>query len=81
MSGGNQGTIIPAAAHNTAPRGAKVAILGRPGVGKTSLPTTLFCDVEAGYLAIADLAVDTIRLRTWPQIRDLAFGGLRGSAP
>ena len=34
--------------------------------------TTLFLDLEAGDLAIGDLAVDTIRPRTWQECRDFA---------
>ena len=34
--------------------------------------TTLFFDLEAGDLAIGDLAVDTIRPRTWQDCRDFA---------
>jgi hypothetical protein len=70
--------IIPAAARNTAPRGAKMLIVGPTGVGKTSLlrtldpGTTLFVDIEAGDLAVLDVAVDTFRPRTWPECRDLA---------
>jgi len=70
--------IIPAAAHNTAPRGAKMLIVGPTGVGKTSLlgttalNSTLFVDIEAGDLAVQDLAVDKLRPRTWPECRDLA---------
>jgi energy-coupling factor transporter ATP-binding protein EcfA2 len=70
--------IIPADQRCTAPRGAKMLIVGPTGVGKTSLlktldpTTTLFIDVEAGDLAVQDVAVDTLRPRTWPQCRDLA---------
>jgi hypothetical protein len=57
---------------------AKILLLGPTGVGKTSLlrgldpDSVLFVDVEAGGLAVADIAVDTLRPRTWPQCRDLA---------
>jgi hypothetical protein len=70
--------IIPAAAHSTAPRGAKILLVGPTGVGKTTLSRTLpaamtlFVDVEAGDLAVQDLAIDTFRPRTWPECRDLA---------
>jgi hypothetical protein len=53
-------------------------IVGPTGVGKTSLlrtldpATTLFVDIEAGDLAVQDVAVDTLRPRTWPELRDTA---------
>jgi hypothetical protein len=53
-------------------------IVGPTGVGKTSLlgttalNSTLFVDIEAGDLAVQDLAVDKLRPRTWPECRDLA---------
>ena len=70
--------IILANERDTAPRGAKMLIVGPIGVGKTSLlrtldpTTTLFVDVEAGDLAVQDVSVDTLRPRTWPECRDLA---------
>ena len=56
---------------------AKVALIGAPGVGKTTqlktLPTesTLFVDLEAGDLSVRDWRGDTVRPRTWPEFRDL----------
>jgi hypothetical protein len=70
--------IISAGQRRSEPRGAKMLIVGPTGVGKTSLlrtidpASTLFIDVEAGDLAIQDIAVDTLRPRTWPECRDLA---------
>lgn len=59
-------------------RGVKALILGPPGVGKTSLlrtidpASTLFVDLEAGDLAVQDVAVDQMRPGTWEECRDLA---------
>jgi hypothetical protein len=73
--------ILTAAERRAESRGAKIAILGRPGVGKTSLlrtlstqtrDETLFLDAEAGDLCVADLAVASIRPQTWPDFRDIA---------
>jgi hypothetical protein len=72
--------------------GAKVLIVGPSGIGKTSLlrtldqamlSSTLFVDIEAGDLAVQDLAVPTIRIDDWPTARDLAcrIGGSNPSFP
>ena len=56
---------------------AKVALVGFPGVGKTTqlktLPadSTLFVDLEAGDLSVRDWPGDTVRPRTWQEFRDL----------
>jgi AAA domain len=78
--------IITADQHETIARGVKALIVGPTGVGKTSLlrtldpKTTLFVDIEAGDLAVHDLAIDTLRPRTWPECRDLAVA-LAGANP
>jgi hypothetical protein len=70
-------------------RGAKILLLGRPGIGKTSqarklVPKeTLLVDCEAGDLSILDLPVATIRIDNFPDARDLAcrIGGPNKSFP
>jgi hypothetical protein len=70
--------IMTAAQRNAGPRGVKALILGPAGIGKTSLLrtldpiTTLFVDLEAGDLAVQDVAADTMRPKTWDECRDLA---------
>jgi AAA domain len=61
--------------------GAKILTVGPSGVGKTSLlrtlstemlASTLFIDIEAGDIAVADLPVASVRPRTWVECCDLA---------
>jgi AAA domain len=72
--------------------GAKILIIGPSGVGKTSLlrtlseellASTLFIDIEAGDLAVADLPVASVRPRQWSECRDLAcvLGGPNPALP
>jgi hypothetical protein len=72
--------------------GPKIAIFGPSGVGKTSLlrtlsaellASTLFVDIEAGDIAVADLSVASVRPRTWNECRDLAcaLGGPNPALP
>ena len=59
-------------------RGIKGVILGKSGIGKTTLlltlaaETTLFMDMEAGDLAVEGWPGDTLRPRTWQECRDFA---------
>jgi hypothetical protein len=70
-------------------RGVKALVIGPTGVGKTSLLRTLdparvlFFDVEAGDLAVQDLALDVVRINDWQGARDLAcrIGGPNPSFP
>jgi AAA domain len=76
----------------TESRGANILLLGRPGVGKTSmlrtlgstaLGSTLFVDCEGGDLSVLGLPVASIRPGTWGDLRNLAvlFGGADPSRP
>ena len=57
-------------------KGVKLLMLGKSGIGKTTRlkdldpATTLFIDIEAGDLAVADWPGDTIRPASWPESRD-----------
>jgi len=57
--------------------GAKIALFGKAGIGKTTLlktlpeTSTLFVDLEAGDLAVKDWRGDCVRPVTWPEFRDL----------
>jgi hypothetical protein len=81
--------VISASERLREPRGAKILLLGQPGVGKTSQlraldpARTLFIDVEAGDLAVLDVPVPSIRPQDWPTARDLAcrIGGPNKSFP
>ena len=70
--------IISATERMQEQRGAKILLLGPPGVGKTwqlrklDPEKTLFIDIEAGDLSVLDWPVPTIRLYDWPMARDLA---------
>src|SRR5262245_22672792 len=84
--------IIPADQRLAEKSGPKILIVGPSGVGKTSLlrtirtdllASTLFVDIEAGDIAVSDLAVASVRPRTWPECRDLAcaLGGFNPALP
>jgi hypothetical protein len=84
--------ILDADARLAEKSGAKILIVGPSGIGKTSLlrslsaemlATTLFVDIEAGDIAVADLPVASVRPRRWQECRDLAcaLGGLNPALP
>jgi ABC-type transport system involved in cytochrome bd biosynthesis fused ATPase/permease subunit len=73
--------MLSAAERLAEPRGAKIAILGPAGVGKTSLlrtlsegalAATLFIDIEGGDQAVADVPVASVRPTTWKDCADIA---------
>lgn len=69
--------IISAAQRMAERKGVKLLMLGKSGIGKTTRirdldpPSTLFIDIEAGDLSVADWPGDTIRPASWPECRDL----------
>ena len=69
-------TIISAQQRMAERKGVKLLMLGKSGIGKTSRlkdldpATTLFIDIEAGDLAVADWPGDTIRPTSWSESRD-----------
>ena len=68
--------IISAQQRMAERKGVKLLMLGKSGIGKTTRlkdldpKTTLFLDIEAGDLAVADWPGDTIRPASWPESRD-----------
>jgi hypothetical protein len=69
--------IISAQQRMAERKGVKLLMLGKSGIGKTTRlrdldpSTTLFIDIEAGDLSVADWPGDTIRPASWPECRDL----------
>ncbi len=72
----NKLPIVSAAERMAERKGVKLLMLGKSGIGKTTrlkdldAATTLFLDIEAGDLAVADWPGDTIRPASWPESRD-----------
>jgi hypothetical protein len=61
--------------------GAKILVTGPGGIGKTSLlrtmsaeqlASTLFVDIEAGDIAVADLQIASVRPRRWQDCQNIA---------
>jgi hypothetical protein len=84
--------IITADQRRAEKNGAKILIVGPSGIGKTSLlrtlraemlATTLFVDIEAGDIAVADVSVASVRPQRWEQCRALAcvLGGFNPALP
>jgi hypothetical protein len=84
--------IITADQRRAEKNGAKILIVGPSGIGKTSLlrtlsaemlAATLFVDIEAGDIAVADVPVASVRPQRWEQCRDLAcvLGGFNPALP
>lgn len=71
------------------PQGVKALILGKAGIGKTSLlwslppENTLFVDLEAGGLAVEGYDGDCVRPMSWQDCRNLAviIGGPNTNLP
>lgn len=72
----NKLPIVSAVERMAERKGVKLLMLGKSGIGKTSRlkdldpATTLFLDIEAGDLAVADWPGDAIRPASWPESRD-----------
>jgi hypothetical protein len=73
--------LLDASARLSETHGPKIMITGPTAIGKTSLlrtlpedslPQTLLVDLESGDYPIRDLAVTSIRPRTWSDCRDIA---------
>jgi hypothetical protein len=73
--------LLDAVARLSELRGPKILIAGPTAIGKTSLlktflpellSTTLLVDLEAGDLPVADLAITSVRPRTWEDCKDIA---------
>ena len=78
--------IISAKQRMAERKGVKLLMLGKSGIGKTTRlkdldpNTTLFIDIEAGDLAVADWPGDTIRPASWPESRDFGTAHVNDGA-
>lgn len=73
--------IVTADERLAEPKGPKIVVAGRQGIGKTSLlrtltpeqlARTLFISIESGQSSIPDVKVDEVQPETWEECRDIA---------
>jgi hypothetical protein len=82
-------SIVTPADRAKEPHGVTIMMIGKEGMGKTSLAgqlkngTALLVDADRGTLSIKDLDIDIIRAESWREFCDLVvrLGGVDPAAP